>query len=295
MSLDKRASVVIPTYNAGKYITEQLNRLLSQTVKPQEIIIIDSSSTDDTKEKVSTFSSDIIRFLQIPKSEFDHGATRDKGVRLTDSELVLFLTQDALPYDDRLIESMVKEFDDVKVGAVNGRQIAYDNAYRYEKEVRRFRYSDTYQKWDKDTVFKSEINRYQISDVCAMYRKSCYIALGGFPHPLRLCEDILMAKKLIDAGYSLVYLPDAAVYHSHNLSPMAQYKRNYDIGYFMASNEAFRDINPDGEGFKLVKTVSIRLLSHLHIISFIAFGFDCVARLLGNRRGKHDGKRQAIG
>ena len=287
-------SVIIPTFNAGSLITEQINRVLSQTIKPDEIIIIDSTSTDDTKDKVLAFHSDIISFVQIPQIEFDHGATRDKAIRLSKSDFFLLLTQDALPYNDRLIESMLHEFKDEKVGAVNGRQLAYDDAYRFEKEVRRFRYPAVYRKWDKNTVFTSEINRYQISDVCAMYRKSSYMELGGFPHPLRLCEDILMAKKLIEAGYCLVYSPNAAVYHSHNLTPLAQYKRNYDIGYFMASSEEFRGVNPDGEGFNLVKTVSIRLLSHLHFISFIAFGIDCFARLLGNRRGKHDGKRQAL-
>ena len=60
-------SVIIPTYNAGNRITELVKRLLSQTVKPEEIIIIDSTSTDDTKDKVLAFHSDIISFVQIPQ------------------------------------------------------------------------------------------------------------------------------------------------------------------------------------------------------------------------------------
>ena len=61
-----KASIVIPTYNRGKYITATINTVLNQTFKDFEIIVVDDGSTDDTQKELERFGSKIkvISFLE---------------------------------------------------------------------------------------------------------------------------------------------------------------------------------------------------------------------------------------
>ena len=112
-------SVVIPTYNAQKYLPKLLEKLKHQTVS-FELIIIDSSSTDNTHTIVREYTDNII---SIPQIEFDHGGTRTKAAKAASGDIIVFLTQDALPCDDHAIEKILEAFEDLNVGAAYGRQL----------------------------------------------------------------------------------------------------------------------------------------------------------------------------
>ena len=97
----------------------------------------------------------------------------------------------------------------------------------------------------------------------------------------------MFAARAINAGYKIAYAADAMVIHSHNLTLSQQYRRNFLTGYETERHkEYFCGVSQEKEGMKLVKHVSCELLKHGLILSFIRFGFDCVARLLGNKMGK---------
>ena len=88
-------SVVIPTYNAARYLDAQLRALRTQTVKDLEILIIDSSSSDQTLEIAKQHA---IQTAIIPKEKFDHGGTRTlAGKTRSVGDILVYPTQDALP------------------------------------------------------------------------------------------------------------------------------------------------------------------------------------------------------
>ena len=89
-------SVIIPTLNAGTMIDDLLSALKRQTITPAEIIVVDSSSDDDTQAIVRTKHPEV-RLLVIDRKDFNHGGTRDYVLRKSSGEFVCFLTQDALP------------------------------------------------------------------------------------------------------------------------------------------------------------------------------------------------------
>ena len=100
-----KISVVIPTRNAGQMLEQLLLSLAGQTMKPDEVIIIDSSSTDNTVEIADSFPG--TKVITIPASSFNHGGTRDVGAKEAKGDLVLFMTQDAFPASANMIEIMV--------------------------------------------------------------------------------------------------------------------------------------------------------------------------------------------
>ena len=81
-------SVVIPTYNASRYLDAQLRALRAQTVKDLDILVIDSSSSDKTLDIAKQYS---VQTVTIPKEKFDHGGTRTLAGRLNRWGISLFI------------------------------------------------------------------------------------------------------------------------------------------------------------------------------------------------------------
>lgn len=100
-------TIVVPTYNAEKYLGNLLEKIKIQTIKEYELIIIDSSSKDETVNIARKYTDNVIVITQ---NEFDHGGTRAKAAKIAKGEILIYLTQDALPYDRFSIENILKVF-----------------------------------------------------------------------------------------------------------------------------------------------------------------------------------------
>ena len=282
-------SLVIPTLDAGQEIQPLLEVLLRQTRPADEIVVVDSSSEDNTVDIVQSIAErcSSVRGYVINRNDFNHGSTRDKALReWTTGDIVLFMTQDAVPANERYIESIVRPFSDDRIAAVSGRQLPKTDARRGEQLVRSFNYPAESFVRGKDDLPQYGIKTFFTSDVCSAYRRVAYLSCGGFC-PTMMSEDMYMAAKLIAANYLVAYSADAMVYHSHNLTPVEQYKRNYATGLFLQEHkDILMGVDEIGEGGKLVKFVSSHLLQEGRIGELMYFGVDCAARLLGNRAGR---------
>lgn len=277
-------SVIIPSCNAGEYLQPLLSRLREQTLPPDEILVVDSASTDGTAALAESLGA---RVISIPRESFDHGGTRHMAAMEARGDVLLFLTQDAMPADDSYIRNLVAPFQDDAVAAVGGRQVAREDARPFEKEVRAFNYPAESRVWDASAISERGVKAFFISDVCAAYRRSAYEAVGGFRRPLMTNEDMLMAAALLDAGWKLAYQAEAAVYHSHRFTLSQEYRRNRLIGRVLERYSAeLHHARETGEGLRLVKHVLKQLLRKGHVLECFAFCMNCGARLLGNRAGR---------
>lgn len=280
-----QVSVVIPTLNAGKELNTLLRALENQCSPAEEIIVVDSSSEDNTVEICSQYESVI--FLSIPRESFDHGRTRDLALRRCRGDVVVFLTQDAVPADSEFLEKLIKPLEDEHTAVSVGRQLPKKSATKAEALVRSFNYPENSFIRSKEDIPALGIKAFFCSDSCAAYRKDVYLKLGGFEYPLKSNEDMFFAAKALQNGYRIAYTADAMVYHSHNFSLREQYRRNYIQGYEIERHrELIGDVSLNTEGLKLVRTVSGSLLAEGAVRAFLFFGLDCCARWLGNRNGK---------
>ncbi len=280
-------SVIIPTCNAERYIGAQLDVLLEQTVRPSEIIVVDSAS-DDATCRIAENKGKLVRLIRIPREDFNHGGTRDMALRRSSGEYVLFLTQDALPTDERYIENLVAPLErDAAIAGVCARQVAYPDARDYERLNREFNYPAQGRVWASEDIEQLGVKTYFFSDACSAYRRSAYDAVGGFDDPVETNEDMLIAAKFIHSGFKLAYEPNAQVFHSHCFSLRQEYERNKIIASVMTRyKERLVGANSDREGWRLAMTVSGQLLRHAKLISFLHFGVVLVARFLGNCAGR---------
>lgn len=92
--MSKIVSVIIPAYNAGKYIQECLDSLLSQTYQNLEIIVIDDGSIDETYEIVNSYSNKFARLILVHQENGGVCAARNKGLDLASGEYIMFLDAD---------------------------------------------------------------------------------------------------------------------------------------------------------------------------------------------------------
>ena len=286
-------SVVIPTLNAAGEIDELLTLIETQTLRPFDILVVDSSSEDCTVDKVAKHPR--VNFVRIERKEFNHGLTRDMALRRTAGDFVCFLTQDAMPASSRYLETLVEPLlADSSVALVSGRQLPKANARRFEQLVRDFNYPDTPSVRSKGDLKKYGIKTFFASDTCSVYRRTAYLECGGFDH-VNTNEDMLMAAKFIASGMKVAYEPRAEVYHSHNLTPSQQFARNRAVGFFLETHaDDLMHASEIGEGGRLVKSVSSQLLREGNLVEFMAFGVDCCARLLGNRVGRWASRKERL-
>jgi len=282
--MQQKISIIIPTLNAGEQLKKLLEMLNKQTLQPAEILVVDSQSADQTREIAAAGGAQV---SIVERKTFDHGGTRDAALRRAAGDIVVFMTQDALPVNEHMLANLIAPLADPRVAASVGRQIAYPDARPFEKLVRAHNYPDEELIWGMEDVARLGVRSFRVSDVCAAYRKSAYLESGGFDHPILTNEDMLMAEKLLRHGYKLAYTAAASVYHSHEFTLKQEYRRNYIIGRTMKRYEArFHYISEMGAGTKLAKNVLMELMRNGQIVECVCFAMNCAARLLGNRLGR---------
>jgi rhamnosyltransferase len=225
--------ILIPTYEASQCIRNVLEAIARQTVRPDNVVIVDSSSTDTTVEITKSKNCKIIR---IPRKEFDHGSTRNLGVAQTKSDYIVFLTQDAIPADEHTIEELIKPLQDPTIAVCYGRQLPRPSAGPLERFAREFNYPDKSQFKAKDDIKKLGLKTFFCSNSCAAYRRSIFEELGGFKEKAITNEDMHFAARAILADYSVYYSAEAKVYHSHAYSMGQTFKRYFNTGRFFADN-----------------------------------------------------------
>ncbi|MCI5648109.1 MAG: glycosyltransferase [Fusicatenibacter sp.] len=278
--------VMIPTYKPGQEFGELLPRLLNQTYPIRSICIVNTGASywNPSWEQLSPK----IYVEHIRPSEFDHGGTRKAMADSSDADLILFMTQDAIPADEYLVEHLVEKFMLPHVKAAYARQLPKEDCRTLERFTRAFNYPEESDIKDYGDLPKMGVKTFFCSNVCAMYDRAVYEELGGFVMHTPFNEDMIYAGHLVQAGYAIAYSADAKVFHSHNYGCMAQLKRNFDLGASQAMHpEIFEKYPSEGEGMKMVKR-SARYVIRIHRPwLLIPLFFQSAFKYLGYLLGKH--------
>ncbi len=285
-------TVLIPTFRPDRKLNELLRRLSKQTMLPSRVLLMntvegdeDGQLTDSVDEFRDCFP--VLSVFHVDRKEFDHGGTRHLGMSFADTELVLCMTQDAIPKDRHLISSLAKWFDDPLVAAAYGRQLAAKGCSPEERFTRSFNYPETSRVKSKEDLEELGIKTFFCSDVCAMWRRETYFEMGGFERRTIFNEDMILAGKMIRAGYRVVYDADAQVWHSHSYSCVKQLKRNFDLGVSQAEHpEVFSMASSTGEGIKMVKQNAAWLLRSGNVIRIPKLILDSGCKYIGYFLGK---------
>lgn len=156
-----------------------------------------------------------------------------------------------------------------------------------ERYTRGFNYPEQSQVKTKEDLPRLGIKTYFCSNVCAVYRRGRYLELGGFIRRTIFNEDMIFAAKAIQAGYSVLYAADAKVIHSHNYSPMEQFRRNFDLAVSQKDHpEVFSGLRSEGEGIRLVKETAGYLIRSGRGLLVFKLVIDSGCKYMGYLAGK---------
>ena len=222
-----KASIIIPTKQAGKKFDNVLKKWSEQkTDFNYEILIIDSGSTDNTLETAQKFNAKIVK---IEPTTFSHGSTRNLAINFANGEILVFTVQDAIPLDNYVLAKLISRFDNRNVVAVTGNQIIPQNC-KYNPLEWKSCGKNFYLKKIDISNFKhlSPKEKYQLSywdNVLAAYRKE---ALTELPFEnVIFGEDMIWAYNALKKGWQLGYDKNSCVIHYHHYTIKWLWQRTY--------------------------------------------------------------------
>lgn len=214
-------AIIIPTWREEHYIGKLLDSLINQTVKLEELIIVDAFSDDKTKAEVEKRQSTLkcLKFLQIPRLTISR--QRNFGVSKTTAPNILFLDADVTLKDNDTLEKYVSEVErkhpDIALAQTLPDSSNWvDNVY----------YSIVF--W---YFFKLAKQIYPMATGMNLYvRRDSFVESGGFNEKVKVGEDHDLVQRMVQKSKKLIFLNEPKF-----ITSIRRIKKEGKIGYIIKS------------------------------------------------------------
>lgn len=285
-----KVDVLIPVYKPDRRFSRLLQMLGRQTCKVNRIIVINTERQYWNEKGYQSVPG--LEVHHISKREFDHGGTRNLAAGYSDGDVMIFMTDDAVPCDQYLVERLVEALgkkgpNGEDMAMAYARQVPDKDCRTIERYTRTFNYPLKGRIKTLNDLPELGIKTYFASNVCCAYSREIFQKTGGFVDRAIFNEDMVYAAGVIKAGYGIAYAAEAKVIHSHNMTLKGQFQRNFDLAVSQAQHpEVFGDLPSEGEGIRLVKDTALWLLrtGRFWLIPVLVVSSGC--KYMGYRMGK---------
>lgn len=213
--MSSSVAILIRTKNEAEWLPETLERLRAQSRPANEIVVVDSGSSDGTVDIARLAAG--VRLIEIDEATFTYGRSLNIGFSETECELVACLSAHAQPRDERWLEELIRPLEDARVVGTYGCQLPQPGAYPCVRRDLAEYYGDT-------PHVQTLPEQHRFSNANSLVRSKAWLELPFAEH-LPYCEDQLWARTMIERGYGIAYTPAAAVLHSHNESLRSVFTR----------------------------------------------------------------------
>jgi rhamnosyltransferase len=279
-----QVAIIVPTVNAKRFWTSLTTGLRLQGLPPSQVLIVDSSSEDETRELAAAEGYGVIR---IDRRDFNHGGTRQFALDFVPwASIVVFLTQDAMLASPNSLDRLLAAFEDPTVAAAYGRQLPRIAAGPIEAHARLFNYPPQSEVRDFESRHKLGIKATFLSNSFSAYRTAALMEVGGFPTDVIMAEDAIVAGRLLMAGWKTAYVAEAQVYHSHAYTLAQEFRRYFDTGVYHRQEKWLVENfgGPGGEGMRFVKSELAYLIPH-HFYLVPSALLRTASKVIGYRLG----------
>jgi rhamnosyltransferase len=207
-------SIVIRCRNEEAHIGRLLTGIMRQRDRPEEIILVDSGSTDATLSIASAFPVSVVHISQ---ADFSFGAACNMGCEAANGDVAVFISAHCYPLYESWLTRLVEPFADPDVALTYGRQIGPPGARYSEQRL--------FARW-----FPKQSVRRQRHPFCnnanSALRRSVWQDGLKYDEHLTGLEDLDWAKRAIGQGRVLSYVADATIVHVHD-EPFGQVVNRY--------------------------------------------------------------------
>jgi GT2 family glycosyltransferase len=212
--------VIVAVYNAEGTIEQCLQSLLALDYPPErrELLVVDNASRDATPRILEQYRG---RLTILHEPIRGPAAARNAGIRRATGEVVAFTDADCL-VDPRWLRHLVAPLADPTVAVAGGRILAHRPCTRVAEFGERIH--------DHRRAIEDVAPPYAITMNWASPRPVLH-RLGLFDPRLLRCSDVDFAFRAVQAGYRMVYVPNALIYHRNRSTPAALAWEGYRHGY----------------------------------------------------------------
>lgn len=280
--MKNKIDIICPLYNASSYI-EKLDKSLKmqKDVNINEIIYILTESSDNTEE---ILKKNNIKYKKIKKSSFSHSLVREKEGLESNSDILVFVTQDIEINDNKWLFNLTKDIDDNIVASYSRQISKYNNIEKYTREKN---YPEDSFIVSKEDIDKLGLKTFFFSDAASCIKTSVFKELNGYDNKdLPISEDMYIAYKIIMSGKKIKYCADSVVNHSHNFTLKELYNRYKLTGIFFKENSYIDKYGTTGSGASLAKYILKRAFQEKNIKVILRWLPDMTARYLGMKAGE---------
>jgi rhamnosyltransferase len=284
------ASIIIPIKNGESNIKECLESILNQDYPDGfEIITIDSGSTDNTLSILQKFP---VRLFRINPEDFHHATTRNYGAELARGEFLVFLSHDVTPKSRLWLRNITENLRNPWVAGVSGKQIPRPDAKPMECHWLSYFYPNNKIVVNPhgNPISISEDSYYFFSDANSSIKRDLLLKYK-FPENVIMAEDKAWCRKILLEGYTIVYEPQAEVYHSHAYDLKRAFQTFFDGGMaysqFCSQNSEVSWKTTLRQATNYLKSEMIFLLRNRYL-KYIPYAlFYDAAKFLGRIMGKN--------
>ena len=227
-----RVTVAYVTKNGEAWIEESVRAVRAQRgdFELVEILAIDSSSTDGTVDALRRHG---VRVVTISPEEFGHGRTRNRAAEEASGDVVVFLTQDAAPADEKWLECLLAPLRvDPLCAATWSRHVPRPDCHPMEWRILAehppfLPDAPSVQSGRGNPAYVSDPEgQCVLSNNSAAYRRELLLR---WPFPdVAFAEDRAWARAVLDAGWRTALARDSIVRHSHAYPAWLNLRRNFD-------------------------------------------------------------------
>lgn len=211
------STIIVRCLNEGRHLPVLLDAIRTQSVRPAEVIVVDSGSTDNTVEIALSKGAKVIHISQ---QEFSFGRALNHGAAAAAGSVLVFASAHTYPASDRWLELLLEPFVDPNVTLVYGSQRGDHRTKFSEQRI--------FQQWFPDEPSDDQPHPFCNNANCAV-RRSAWQKMP-YNEEIPGLEDIHWAKEALKQGMRIVYRPAAAIMHVHEETYRQVYRRNHREG-----------------------------------------------------------------
>lgn len=301
--LKSKVDVIIPVCHWGKRLFKLLESLAGQTVLPEKVVLLNvetgwkEDSCEELQKQIYKYFGKHklfghkmplqLEIVPVKENKFDEGATRNAGAKRTNSPFLLFMKQDAVPADAKLIEELLWSMEG-GVGVSWARHVTGPAAGVLKTYVNLYDYPSKSNIRTKEDIEIYGVRAFRISNACAMYRRDVFESQGGFADRIIAGEGNLFGAGLLKSGGKIAYCADAKVYYSESNNWMYLLRRKFDEGVSHADNpRVFRAGSEEKAGWKYGTTVLSYLINQKYYMEIADFVGENLFKAAGYFLGKN--------
>ena len=196
-------TVVVRSFNEEEHIGRLLSGLMKQQRPPDQIVVVDSGSTDATLAIASHYPVDV---EHIQPEQFSFGRSLNIGCRAATGDIIVIASAHVYPVYDSWLTELTAPFADARTALAYGRQLGNERTKYSEKRVMA-RWFPPASDPDQDHAFSNNAN--------SAIRRSIWEE-QPYDEELTGLEDLDWAKKVLEKGCRIAYVATAPVVHAHD-------------------------------------------------------------------------------